>query len=76
VKLAIRHVGNSLGVIIPRRALQAWGVGPGDALELTAGCIRPPRATTGSHDVLDELKRGLAAAVAARFTARDRKSVV
>jgi antitoxin component of MazEF toxin-antitoxin module len=68
MKLAIRRIGNSLGVIIPKRSLEAWGVGEGDALELTARGIGPPPRRAG-HDALDEHKRKLAAAVAARFPA-------
>jgi hypothetical protein len=30
MRLAIRRIGNSLGVIVPRSALAAWGVGEGD----------------------------------------------
>jgi antitoxin component of MazEF toxin-antitoxin module len=69
MKLLVRRVGNSLGVIIPKATLRAWGVGEGDALELTDRCIRPPRSAARSHEALDELKRRLAAAVTARFTA-------
>ena len=40
MKLLIRRVGNSLGVIIPRKALDLWGLGEGDHLELTALAFR------------------------------------
>jgi antitoxin component of MazEF toxin-antitoxin module len=70
MKLTIRRIGNSLGVIIPRRALDSWGLREGDGLELTGGGIRPPTSVRGSpHEVLDALKRNLAVAIAARFTA-------
>jgi antitoxin component of MazEF toxin-antitoxin module len=68
LRLTIRRIGNSLGVIVPKAALEAWGVGEGDALELTARGIGPPRKRA-DHDALDEHKRKLAAAVAARFSA-------
>ena len=72
MKLAIRRVGNSLGVIIPRTALDAWGVGEGDALELTEHGIRPAAQSAGlSHRTLDELKRSIALAVLRRFTPRE-----
>ena len=32
VKIAIRRVGNSLGVILPKFALDSWGLGEGDFL--------------------------------------------
>lgn len=69
MKLVVRRVGNSLGVIIPKATLKEWGVEEGDALELTERSIRPPRDRAGSQDALDELKRRLAVAVTARCTA-------
>jgi antitoxin component of MazEF toxin-antitoxin module len=72
MKLEIRRVGNSLGVIIPRTALKAWGVGQGDVLELTERGIRPAAQGAGfSHRTLDELKRSIALAVLRRFTPRE-----
>jgi len=70
MKLTIRRVGNSLGVIIPKRSLDSWGLREGDHLELTGGGIRPPIAAWRSpHEVLDTHKRNLAVAVVAHFTA-------
>lgn len=70
MKLVIRRIGNSLGVIVPKATLEAWGLRAGDHLELTERSIRPPAALPGSsHEALDEHKRRLAAAVASRFTA-------
>lgn len=68
MKLAIRRVGNSLGVIIPKSALEAWGVGEGDYLELTERGIRPASGAGLSNAALDELKRSIALAVVRRFT--------
>jgi antitoxin component of MazEF toxin-antitoxin module len=68
MKLVIRSVGNSLGIIIPKSTLEEWRVGKGDALELTGRCIHPLRGNLRSQDVLDELKLRLAAAVTARCT--------
>jgi len=70
MKVQIRRIGNSLGVIVPKATLEAWGVQEGDHLELTERSIRPAAASTTSHGALDEHKRKLAAAVAARFTAQ------
>ena len=70
MKLAIRRIGNSLGVIIPRTALDAWGMGEGDSLALTEHGIRP-RGAGLSHHTLDELKRSIALAVLRRFTPRE-----
>jgi antitoxin component of MazEF toxin-antitoxin module len=69
-RLLIRAIGNSLGVIIPRATLRAWGLGPGDSLELDDRGIRPLARGRTSHEVLDALKRRLAAAVTAEFTAK------
>jgi antitoxin component of MazEF toxin-antitoxin module len=68
MKLTVRKIGNSLGVIIPRQTLQAWNVEQGDQLELTAHGIRPRKAS--GHATLDELKRRLAAAVVEVCTAQ------
>lgn len=70
MKLTIRRIGNSLGIIIPRAALDHWGLREGDRFELTERGIRPPVAAAASHEMLDEHKRKLAAAVASRFTAK------
>jgi antitoxin component of MazEF toxin-antitoxin module len=68
MKLTIRRIGNSLGVIIPKATLAAWGLGEGNALELTERGISPPSAHSASR-ALDEHKRKLAVAVATRFPA-------
>ena len=69
MKVTLRRIGNSLGVILPKTTLDAWGIVEGDTLEVTERGIRPSRHACLSHEVLDEHKRKLAAAVAARFTA-------
>ncbi len=68
MKLVLRRIGTSLGIIVPKTSLKAWGVGEGDYLELNERGIRPIDGSAGSHEVLDELKRKLAAEVASRFT--------
>jgi antitoxin component of MazEF toxin-antitoxin module len=68
MKLELRRIGNSLGVIVPKKALQNWGVGEGDYLELGERGIRPVFKARASHALLDELKRKLASEVVSRFT--------
>ena len=69
MKTILRRVGNSLGIIIPRQALAAWKAGPGDAFLVTDEGIFPP-GRLEAHEMLDEQKRRLAAAVASRFGPR------
>jgi antitoxin component of MazEF toxin-antitoxin module len=68
MKLAIRRIGNSLGVILPRPLLELWAVGEGDQVEATDKGLRP-RARGGlAPQALDRLKRSIALAVARDFT--------
>ena len=71
MKVAIRRIGNSLGVIVPKPVLEAWGAGEGDQLEVTARGIRPTGRRGLSHQALDELKRWIALAVVRQFTPRE-----
>jgi antitoxin component of MazEF toxin-antitoxin module len=71
MKLSLRRIGNSLGVILPKRVLDSWELGEGDELELTERGIRPPDRSPLSQERLDELKRALALAVVRRFTSRE-----
>ena len=68
MRLTIRRIGNSLGVIIPKARLEAWGVREGGELELSDRSIRPV-ATTSAHRALDELKLAIALEVVRRFSA-------
>lgn len=68
MRVAIRRIGNSLGVIVPKPVLEAWGAGEGDQLEVTARGIRPAARPGLSHQALDELKRSIALAVVRQFT--------
>ena len=43
MKVDIRPIGNSLGVILPRPVLKSWGVGEGDQLEISDKGLRPSR---------------------------------
>jgi antitoxin component of MazEF toxin-antitoxin module len=69
MKLRIRRIGNSLGVLLPKAALDEWGLHEGDTVDL----VRRPGRSRGSqgHEALDALKRQLAGAVVARCTARE-----
>jgi hypothetical protein len=71
MQLQIRRVGNSLGVILPKSVLTEWGVGEGDALELTQGRIAPSARGGRSHLMLDELKRLLSLAVIRHFSPQE-----
>jgi antitoxin component of MazEF toxin-antitoxin module len=71
MKLTIRRIGNSLGILLPKPALDTWGVGEGDQLELTKLGIRPAARGGLSHQALDELKRRIALAVVRSFTPRE-----
>lgn len=68
MKLELRRIGNSLGVIVPKEALRNWGLGEGDYLELGERGIRPVPNAGSTHVMLDELKRKLASEVVSRFT--------
>lgn len=74
MKLALRKVGNSVGVIIPKAVLDRWGLGEGDHLVLTGDAITRPPVSVPAHEALDELKRRLAAAVASHCTAKQIRS--
>ncbi|HET6629915.1 MAG TPA: AbrB/MazE/SpoVT family DNA-binding domain-containing protein [Woeseiaceae bacterium] len=71
MRLIVRRIGNSLGVILPKSMLDRWGVGEGDALDLTERGIRPPATPGLSQERLDRHKRALALAVVRRFTPRE-----
>jgi hypothetical protein len=70
MKLTIRRIGNSLGIIVPQAHLEAWRVGEGDSLELSDRGIAPRNSGGMDHAALDELKRRLSLAVVRDFTPR------
>jgi hypothetical protein len=70
MKLTVRRIGNSLGVIIPRAALERWGVAEGDALELREDRIAPAASGLSKAD-LDELRLARAFAVVRQFSPRE-----
>src|SRR5215472_15160698 len=67
MKVVLRRVGNSLGVILPRTTLDAWRVGEGDELELDEHALRPPRRGGFKHEELDELRLKMALAIVRKF---------
>lgn len=71
MKLVIRRVGNSLGVILPKSMLDTWGLGEHDNLLLTERGIRPAKKSGFGHQALDEHKRALALAVVRLFTPQE-----
>jgi antitoxin component of MazEF toxin-antitoxin module len=71
MKIPLRRIGNSIGVILPKATLDAWGVGEGDTLDLSEKGLRPPARAGFSHQQLDELKRALSVAVVRRCTPRE-----
>src|SRR5260370_34231827 len=68
MKVQVRRIGNSLGVLLPKATLAAWGIGEGDQLELTSHGLRPRASGGFLHQELDELKRTMALAVVRQFT--------
>ena len=69
MKVVIRKIGNSLGVILPRPVLESWGASEGDQLEATDKGVHPRRKGGLAPHMLDELKRSIALAVVRDFTA-------
>jgi len=67
MKIKIRRVGNSLGVILPKAVLTQWGLGEGDSLELSEGGVRPRSPKRSANQLFDEHKRKLAIAVVSQF---------
>jgi len=68
MRISIRRVGNSLGVVIPRATLARWGLQEGDSLDLTPDGLFPPRRRDGNAQRrLDEFKRNLALEVVRRI---------
>jgi antitoxin component of MazEF toxin-antitoxin module len=68
MRLTLRRIGNSLGIIIPRTSLAAWGLSEGGELELTQRGIRPVEKRA-SQDALDKLKLSIAFEVVRGFSA-------
>jgi antitoxin component of MazEF toxin-antitoxin module len=71
MKVPLRRIGNSLGVLLSKATLDAWGLAEGDALELTERGLRPPKRGGFTHNELDEHRRTIALAVVRKFTPRE-----
>jgi len=71
MKVRLRRIGNSLGILLPKATLESWGVGEGDELELDERGVRPPARGGFVHPELDELRRSIALAVVRRHTAQE-----
>lgn len=68
MRAAVRRIGNSLGVIIPRATLEQWGIGEGDSLVVDDAGIRP--VSPPSSQALDRLKHGIALETVRHFSAQ------
>lgn len=71
MRIRVRRIGNSLGVLLPRATLKAWGVGEGDELKLTERGLGPGPRRGLSHQQLDDLRRSIAVAVVAQHAPRE-----
>jgi hypothetical protein len=71
MKIPLRRIGNSLGVLIPKATLDSWGLGEGDSLHLTAQGLRPPARGGFTHQELDEHRRAISVAIVKRCTPRE-----
>lgn len=66
MRVTLRRIGNSLGVIIPRAVLDQWGVQEGDELRVEGGGLVPARQLR--KDDLDELRLRRSLEIVRRFT--------
>lgn len=66
----VRRIGNSLGIIIPKVQLDAWGIAEGDKLVVREEGIAPRRAARLDHAAIEEDKLRHALQVVESFTPR------
>ncbi len=62
VALKIRKIGNSLGVVLPKEALQAMSVSEGDTIYLTEapeGSLRMTPEKPGFEDIMKMADEGM-----------------
>jgi antitoxin component of MazEF toxin-antitoxin module len=76
MKVPLRRIGNSLGVLIPKPTLDKWGLGEGDSLKLTEQGLRPPAKGGFTHQELDEHRRDISVAIVRRFAPREIRAQV
>ncbi len=56
IQAKVRKIGNSLGIVLPKEALQALKVGEGDILHLTEGAECSLRVTPERPGFLEAMK--------------------
>lgn len=66
MRVTLRRIGNSVGVIIPRAVLVQWGVQEGDELRVADGGLVPAHHLL--KDDLDELRLRRSLEILRRFT--------
>lgn len=66
MRLTLRAIGNSVGVIIPREVLQRWGLSAGDEMEVQERALAPARKLDKAS--LDDLRLRRALEIVRRFT--------
>jgi hypothetical protein len=71
MKVPLRRIGNSLGILLPKTTLESWGLREGDSLNLTERGLHPPARGGFTHQQLDEHRRAISLAVVRRFTPRE-----
>src|SRR5579872_4954273 len=71
MRVTLRRIGNSLGVILPKATLEAWDVSEGDELELTERSLHPQKYGGFSHQELDYLRLAISFAVVRNCTPRE-----
>ena len=76
MKIPLRRIGNSLGVLIPKSTLDSWGLGEGDSLNLTDRGLRPPQKGGFTHQELDEHRRAISVAIVRRCSPREIRAKV
>jgi hypothetical protein len=76
MKVPLRRIGNSLGVLIPKATLESWGLRAGDSLNLTERGLHPPSRGGFTHQELDEHRRAISLAIVRRFTPREIRAQV
>lgn len=59
MRVKVRRIGNSKGMIIPIEILREWGVDVGDEVDISGTMITPLREVS-KHELLDELRRRIA----------------
>lgn len=69
MRVTLRRIGNSLGVIIPRAVLEQWGVQEGDELRVEDRALVPARRLR--KDDLDELRLRRSLEIVGRFAPRE-----